>query len=280
MIQIITDTASDITYEQAKQMNVKLVELPINFEDGPCHQGDAEDFENFYERLRNCEKLPVTSRPAPQAYLDLFLKAKEKGDDVLVLTMSEGLSGTIESALEAVLLSNYDRIRVVDTHQAILTQRLLVEYAVILRNDGYDVLSIEDKIIQMRDQLVVCGVVDTLKYLRKGGRIPAGLAAIGEKLHIKPVIMLKDTKLKTIGKVRSFQSGVNMLYHQMETDGYNKAYPIYFGYTDNRLLGERFMQATQEKYGLKNTQLYPVGGIIGTHCGTNCVAVAYMKTQG
>lgn len=279
MIQIITDTASDITYEQAKQMNVKLVELPINFEDGPCHQGDAEDFENFYERLRNCEKLPVTSRPAPQAYLDLFLKAKEKGDDVLVLTMSEGLSGTIESALEAVLLSNYDRIRVVDTHQAILTQRLLVEYAVILRNDGYDVLSIEDKIIEMRDQLVVCGVVDTLKYLRKGGRIPAGLAAIGEKLHIKPVIMLKDTKLKTIGKVRSFQSGVNMLYHQMETDGYNKAYPIYFGYTDNRLLGERFMQATQEKYGLKNTQLYPVGGIIGRHCGTNCVAVAYMKTQ-
>lgn len=277
MLRIVTDTASDITVAQAKDMNIDLVSLDITFEDGPAPQRTEADFQRFYERLQTCEKLPVTSRTPPEEYLHIFEDAKAKGDDVLVITLSSGLSGTVDSALMAKQIAAYDRIEVVDSHQAILTQRMLVEHAIHLREEGYPLQDVVERIKKMREQLVVCGVVGTLKYLQKGGRIPASLAAVGTLLRIKPVIVLEDKILKQLGKARGYEAGEAMLYKRMEEDGFNKAYPVYFGYTSNRELTEKFMQQTKERYGLTQTRLFPVGGVIGTHCGTDCVAVAYVK---
>ena len=277
MLRIVTDAASDITVDQARDMNVELVSLDITFEDGPAPQRTEEDFQRFYERLKTCEKLPVTSRTPPEEYLRIFEDARAKGDDVLVITLSSGLSGTVDSARMARQIAGYDRIEVVDSQQAILTQRMLVEYACHLREEGYSLQDAAERVKEMRGQLVVCGVVGTLKYLQKGGRIPASLAAVGTLLRIKPVIVLEDKILKTLGKARGHEAGEAMLYKRMEEDGFNKAYPVYFGYTSNRELAERFMQQTRERYGLTQTRLYPVGGVIGTHCGTDCVAVAYVK---
>ena len=277
MLRIITDNASDITVEQAKELDIDLVFLEITFEDGECPQRSAEDFATFYRRLEKCDKLPVTSRPSPQAYLDIIQDAKEKDEEVLILTISGGLSGTVESAHEAKRMSGYDRVCIVDTHQAIIAQRLLVEMAVRLRDEGYSAQEIARRIEHSRDKVVVCGVVDTLKYLRKGGRIPAGLAAIGSILNIKPVIVLEDTKLKTMGKARGYTQGVKMLYQRMKQDQCSKAYPVYFGYTTNRELGLSLLQKTKETFGLNCVKLHPVGGVIGTHCGTDCVAIAYVK---
>jgi len=277
MLRIITDNASDITVEQAKELDIDLVFLEISFEDGECPQRSAEDFVTFYRRLEKCDKLPVTSRPSPQAYLDIIQDAKEKDEEVLILTISGGLSGTVESAHEAKRMSGYDRVCIVDTHQAIIAQRLLVEMAVRLRDEGYSAQEIARRIEHSRNKVVVCGVVDTLKYLRKGGRIPAGLAAIGSILNIKPVIVLEDTKLKTMGKARGYTQGVKMLYQRMKQDQCSKAYPVYFGYTTNRELGLSLLQKTKETFGLNCVKLHPVGGVIGTHCGTDCVAIAYVK---
>ena len=277
MLRIITDTASDITIEQAKEMNIDIASLEITFEDGPAPQRTEEDFQRFYERLETCEKLPVTSRTAPEEYLKVFWDAKAAGDDVLVITLSSGLSGTIDSARMAKEIAEYDRIEIVDSQQAILTQRMLVEHAIRLREEGYGLQEIASRVNELRDQVVVCGVVDTLKYLQKGGRIPASLATIGTLLRIKPVIILQDKILKQLGKARGHAAGEAMLFKQMEEDSFNKAYPVYFGYTSNREMGEKFMQTARERYGLTQTRLFPIGGVIGTHCGTNCVAVAYIK---
>jgi len=277
MLRIVTDNASDITLQQANDLDIDLVSLEISFEDGECPQKEEADFARFYERLEKCDKLPVTSRPSPQAYLDIIWDAQKKKEDVLILTISGGLSGTIESAYEAKQMSGYEKVYIVDTHQAIIAQRLLVELAVRLRDDGYSAQEIAQRIEQSRDKVVVCGVVDTLKYLRKGGRIPAGLAAIGKALKIKPVIVLEDTKLKTMGKARGYLQGVKMLYQRMTKDGFNRAYPVYFGYTTNRELGLSLMQKTSDLFRLNCVRLYPVGGVIGTHCGENCVAIAYVK---
>lgn len=277
MLRIVTDTASDITVEQAQDMNIDVVSLDITFEDGPAPQRTEEDFRRFYQRLEACEKLPVTSRTPPEEYLKIFQEAKEQGDDVLVITLSSGLSGTVDSAHMAKQIAAYDRIEVVDSHQAILTQRMLVERAVEMRENGYQMQEIAAKIREMRSQVVVCGVVDTLKYLQKGGRIPASLAALGTIMRIKPVIVLEDKILKQLGKARGHDAGEAMLYKRMEQDGFNKAYPVYFGYTSDRELAEKFMLQTKERYGLTQTRLFPIGGVIGTHCGTRCVAVAYIK---
>ena len=277
MLRIVTDTASDITVEQARNMNIDVVSLDITFEDGPAPQRTEEDFRRFYQRLEACDKLPVTSRTPPEEYLNLFQDAREKGDEVLVITLSGGLSGTVDSARMAKQIADYDKIEVVDSHQAILTQRMLVEQAVKLREEGYQLQEIVQRIKNTRDQVVVCGVVDTLKYLQKGGRIPASLGTLGTLLRIKPVIILQDRILKQLGKARGHDAGEEMLYKHMEQDGINKAYPVYFGYTSDPELAERFMQRTRERFGLTQTRLFPIGGVIGTHCGTRCVAVAYVK---
>lgn len=277
MLRIVTDTASDITVDQARNMNIDVVSLDITFEDGPAPQRTEEDFRRFYQRLEACDRLPVTSRTPPEEYLNLFQDAREKGDDVLVITLSGGLSGTVDSARMAKQIADYDKIEVVDSHQAILTQRMLVEQAVKLREEGYQLQEIVQRIKNTRDQVVVCGVVDTLKYLQKGGRIPASLGTLGTLLRIKPVIILQDRVLKQLGKARGHDAGEEMLYKHMEQDGINKAYPVYFGYTSDRELAERFMQRTRERFGLTQTRLFPIGGVIGTHCGTRCVAVAYVK---
>ena len=174
-------------------------------------------------------------------------------------------------------MAEYDRVRVVDTHQAILTQRILVEHAVHMRREGKTLDEIADAIESMRDRVVVCGVVDTLVYLKKGGRVPASLAIIGEALNIKPVIVLEDKILKNMGKVRGRKQGLSLLHKRMEEDSFDRTGPVYFGYTSDKSIVETFMHETAAKYDLREEIIHPIGGIIGTHCGTSCIAVAYIK---
>ena len=277
MLQIITDSASDITREEAQEMNISVVPLRIQFEDGECPQETGEDFPKFYERLVQSEKLPTTSQPSPQEYLGYFEAAKEKGDEVLVITLSSGLSGTIGAAETAKQICGYDKIAIVDSRQAIIAQRMVVEYALSLRNQGMELNSIVKKLEELRYHITVCGVVDTLTYLRKGGRIPAGMDIIGNVIGIKPVIVLEDCVLKPLAKVRGRKAGKKMLYRRLEQVELDERFPVYFGYSSNRKLGEEFMKETIEKYHLKNAALFPVGGVIGTHVGTDCIAISFVE---
>ena len=212
MLRIVTDTASDITVDQARNMNIDVVSLDITFEDGPAPQRTEEDFRRFYQRLEACDRLPVTSRTPPEEYLNLFQDAREKGDDVLVITLSGGLSGTVDSARMAKQIADYDKIEVVDSHQAILTQRMLVEQAVKLREEGYQLQEIVQRIKNTRDQVVVCGVVDTLKYLQKGGRIGKVTATAGMLLQIKPILAFApDGQLTSVAKVRGRHQVIDKL---------------------------------------------------------------------
>lgn len=275
MIQIVTDSASDITLKQAEEMNVQIVPLTILFEDGVCPQETDEDFQIFYEKLIKENGLPKTSQPTPNKYLEIFRLAKEVGDEVLVITLSGGLSGTVQSAKLAKDLAGYERIEIIDSKQAILTQRMLVEYAVKLRDEGKTLDEITALVLKQREKLTVFGMLDTLTYLKKGGRIPASMALLGNLLRIKPVIILKDSVLEQLGKARGRKDGLKMLCAQMEEAEIDLSFPVYFGYTLDPEPTKQFQAEMEQKFQLKNTKLYPVGGVIGTHVGPNCVAVAF-----
>lgn len=275
MIQIVTDSASDITLKQAEEMNVQIVPLTILFEDGVCPQETDEDFQIFYEKLIKENGLPKTSQPTPNKYLEIFRLAKEVGDEVLVITLSGGLSGTVQSAKLAKDLAEYERIEIIDSKQAILTQRMLVEYAVKLRDEGKTLDEITALVLKQREKLTVFGMLDTLTYLKKGGRIPASMALLGNLLRIKPVIILKDSVLEQLGKARGRRDGLKMLCTQMEEAEIDLDFPVYFGYTLDPEPTKQFQAEMEQKFQLKNTKLYPVGGVIGTHVGPNCVAVAF-----
>ena len=275
MIQIVTDSASDITLKQAEEMNIQIVPLTILFEDGVCPQETDEDFQIFYEKLIKENGLPKTSQPTPNKYLEIFRLAKEVGDEVLVITLSGGLSGTVQSAKLAKDLAEYERIEIIDSKQAILTQRMLVEYAVKLRDEGKTLDEITALVLKQREKLTVFGMLDTLTYLKKGGRIPASMALLGNLLRIKPVIILKNSVLEQLGKARGRRDGLKMLCTQMEEAEIDLDFPVYFGYTLDPEPTKQFQAEMEQKFQLKNTKLYPVGGVIGTHVGPNCVAVAF-----
>lgn len=279
MIQIITDSASDITLEQAREMNIHIVPLTIMFEDGECPQEKDEDFEIFYERLVKAKKLPTTSQPSPERYLKLFETAKKQGDQVLVITLSSGLSGTIGAARVAKDLSEYDQIYILDSKQAIIAQRVVVEYAVKLRAEGCTIEEMIEKLEDLRERVTISGVLDTLTYLRKGGRVPASLAILGNAIGIKPVIVLEDTILKTLEKVRGRKAGKKALWKRLEAFDVDPEFPVYFGYSSDPKITEEFAAETIEKYHLEDTRISPVGGVIGTHVGTSCIALCFVRKK-
>lgn len=276
-MMIITDSASDITRQEAEEMNIRIVWLKTKFSDGDFPLETEEDFTRFFEKLAAEKELPVTSQPSPEEYLALYEEAKENSEEVLVITLSSGLSGTVNAANVAKQMSEYDRIHIIDSEQAIITQRFLVQRAVEMREAGKTVSEIVETIEDLKKRVTVCGMLDTLTYLKKGGRIPAALAVLGNMLHIKPVIELKDKTLTMLGKARGRSGGIKYLWKEFESYEIDENEPVYFGYTSDRELGEKFMKDTVEKYGLKNYRLYLVGGIIGTHVGPACAAISFVK---
>ena len=276
-MMIITDSASDITEKEAEEMDIRLVWLKTKFSDGDFPMKTEEDFCRFFDKLAEEKDLPMTSQPSPEEYLEFFEEAKSKDEEVLVLTLSSGLSGTINAANLAKQMSEYDKIWIIDSEQAIITQRFLVQKAVELRKEGKTTEDIVEILEDLKKRVTVCGMLDTLTYLRKGGRIPAALAVVGNMLHIKPVIELKDKTLTMLGKARGRSGGTKYLWKEFESYDVDREEPVYFGYTSDREIGEKFMMDTVEKYGLKNYKLYPVGGIIGTHVGPACVALSFVK---
>ena len=278
-MMIITDSASDITLQEAREMGIEMVSLQIKFSDGDFIQEKEEDFDRFFKKLAEEKDLPVTSQPSPEDFLKLYREAQQRGEDVLVITLSSGLSGTVNAANLAKQISEYDRVWIVDSEQAIITQRFLVQRAVSLREEGKEIEEIVDCLNDLKKRLVVCGMLDTLTYLKKGGRIPASLAVLGNMLHIKPIIELKDKVLVMLGKARGRKGGKKYLWTEFESYEIDENEPVYFGYTSDKEIVREFMEETVEKYGIKQYAMYAVGGIIGTHVGPSCIAISFVKKK-
>ena len=277
MIRIVTDTGSDITYLGAGALGIEVVELDIKFDEFSYDYRNDLDFSIFYENLTKAKSLPRTSQVNPSQYLEIFNDAKDKGDEVLVLTLSGGLSGTYSSAKMAQEECGYGAVTIVDSRQAILSQRTLAEHAVKLRDAGKSREEIEQSLLDARNRMNLVACLDTLTYLKKGGRVPPALALIGNAIKIKPIVFLNDGKVEPLAKVRGFPAGVQAIWDKFEKDGYDENWPVCFGHTNNEKRGKDFMEETKAKFGIKNCQLHPVGGVIGTHAGPNAVVVTYLK---
>ncbi|MCL2398923.1 MAG: DegV family protein [Defluviitaleaceae bacterium] len=277
MLRILTDTGSDITYLGASDAQVEIVELDVKFDEFPYDYRNDTDFSVFYSNLEKSKNLPSTSQVNPSQYLDIFNDVKEKGDEMLVVTLSGGLSGTYSSALMAQEECAYDGISIVDSKNGIVGQRLIVEQAIKLKNEGKNHKEIKDVLEAFREKVVLSACLDSLTYLKKGGRVPPAMALIGNALKIKPVILIKDGKVDPLDKVRGLAAGKRVLWDNFEKEGYDENYPIYFGHTNSEESGKAFMEETVEKFGIKNYKLFPVGAVIGTHAGPNCIVLLYVK---
>jgi len=188
MIRILLDSSADFSAEEAKVRNMELVPINITFGDKNYLDGVDINKDEFYELLTSTETFPMTAQPSPQDFLDIFEDVKEKGDQLIYLSLSSALSGTFQSATLAKNMAEYDEIYLVDTLSATRAIRIMAEYACKLRDEGKTAAEIAAELDEFKSRVVIYAALDTLEYLYKGGRLNKAAAAVGELANLKPII--------------------------------------------------------------------------------------------
>ena len=220
MIRILTDSASDILPAEAEQLGVTVIPLNVTLEDGTVlRDGIDKTPSEYYALLKECHKLPTTSQPSPELFERFYQDAAAAGDEVLGIFLSHELSGTWQCARLAADLVNVDNVLFVDSANVCLGEGLLVRLAVQLRAAGKTLVQIATDLEHAKEHLHLVAAIDDLKYLRKGGRLPAAVAVAGGMLGIKPLITIKEGKVAMAGKARGLPGAYVALFKKVEELG-------------------------------------------------------------
>lgn len=280
MVRIIVDSSADLTPEV--QAQVQVVPLSIHFGDTEYRQGIDISNTEFYEKLVESDVLPTTSQATPFMFGEVFSKIVEAGDSAVVITIASKLSGTYQSACLAA--ADYPgKIFVVDSESVAIGSSILITYALGLAAQGFSAEEIAQELERERKNVRIVALLDTLEYLKKGGRISKTVAFAGGLLSIKPVISLEGGEVKLIGKARGSKQGNNLLVQEIEkAGGVDFTRPLMLGYTG-------LSDALLQKYIVDSAELWEgnceqlryalIGSVVGTHVGPGAVAVAFFSRQ-
>ena len=275
MLKIATDSCSNFTIAEARELGIELIPLTIVFGTESYLDEVEISKEEFYRRLVSEKKLPKTSQPSPQYFDDLFTKARKNNDDVLLVTLSARLSGTYETAVQAKKRIGYDRVCVYDSELVGECMKYLVSEAIRYRESP--LAEIKEKLDELKKRIRVYAVIDTLEYLHRGGRLSRSVAMIGALLNIKPVATMKDGAVSVVGRQRGVMKACAYIRDLVNEDGIDENYPVFYGYAlDNTscrmLIGK--ISAHPELDAERAKNLSPV---IGCHIGPNCAYIMYVK---
>ena len=274
-IQIITDSASDIA-DQVRE-DITILPMTITFGDTAYQDGVNLSHQEFYERLIENGELPTTSQIPPYDFETAIKKALSEGNEIIVITMSSKLSGTYQSA--CIAASEADgKVYVVDSENVTVGERALVEYALRLKDQGMDASSIVEKLETEKKNIHLIALLDTLEYLKKGGRVSKAAAFAGGILSIKPVVAIEDGEVTILGKARGSKQGNNFLIQKIKECGIDFNKPYFLGYTGlNDTLLQKYIEDSKELWQehVETLAISTVGGTIGTHVGPGAIAVAF-----
>ena len=275
--RIIVDSTADLAQELKNP--VHTVPMTVTFGDEEFIDGVTIDHKTFYEKLIESDVLPKTSQATPDAFAKEFEKAKEAGEAAVVLTVASKLSGTYQSAMIAA--DDYENIFVVDTGSVTMGGGILAEYALQLLDEGKSAAEIAAALEEAKQKIVVVALVDTLEYLKKGGRVSKAVAFAGGILNIKPVLSVTDGEINILGKARGSKMGNNLLVQEIaKAGGIDFTKPVLLGYSgisDALLL--KYIEDSRHIWegNLPEVRYTTVGSVIGTHAGPGAVVVAFFK---
>jgi DegV family protein with EDD domain len=278
-IRIIVDSACDISQESAKELDITVLPMTISFDDEEFLDGVTLSTEQFFEKLVETDVLPKTSQLPPHRYEEVFEQVKAAGDQAICITLSSKLSGCYQSANIAVE-DFEDCMTIVDSENVCIGEQILVLLAVRLRDEGKSVEEIVEILNEQKKKVCLIALLDTLEYLKKGGRISKAVAAAGSLLSIKPVISLQDGEIALVGKARGSRNGNNLLIRYVEENGPIRFdMPFCLAYSGlSRTLLDKYIADSSALYRGIDLDQIPVCGIgsaIGTHAGPGAVAVAF-----
>lgn len=276
-VRFIIDAGSDLTQEQAQAQDVLLIPMTVRFADEEYLSGLNITNEEFYNKLTTAKELPTTSQPTPFAFEQVYQQIRDAGDQAVVLCISSVLSGTYQSA--TIAAAEYsDCIYVVDTKAVSVAQRILLDYAIRLKNQGASAQEIAAELERRKEDVCAYGAVDTLEYLIKGGRLSKAAGAVGSMLGIRPVLCLSNGALAVAGKARGAKAAISMT-HQLTGDiGVDHAMPVAIGYTGNDpAVVEPYLEASNSVWDGQAIPVYNVGSTVGTHTGPGLFIVSFFK---
>ena len=275
--RIIVDSTADLVPEVQKR--VHIVPLTVHFGQEEYVDGVTIDHKAFYEKLIESDVLPTTSQATPNDFAVEFEKAKEAGEAAIVITLASKFSGTCQSAMIAA--GNYENIYVIDSTSVAMGSGILVELALRLLDEGKSTKEAVQILEDEKKKIVVVALLDTLEYLKRGGRISKAVAFAGGVLKIKPVLSVTDGEIHLLGKARGSKMGNNLLVQEINNvGGIDFGKPILLGYSgisDALLL--KYIEDSRPIWNgrLEKIRYTTVGSVIGTHAGPGAVVVAFFK---
>ena len=277
MIRILTDSASDILPAEAAQLGVDIIPLNVTLEDGTVIR-DGVDLtpSEYYEHMAGCKKLPTTSQPSPELFEKFYAEAAAAGDEVVGIFLSHELSGTCQCARLAADMANVDNVLFVDSENVCLGESLLVRLAVQLRDAGKTAGQIAATLEHAKEHLHLVAVIDDLKYLRKGGRLPAAVAVAGGMLGIKPLITITDGKVAMAGKARGLPGAYVAMFKKIdELGGVHPDFEAVAGYSTGLREVQPIENYFRDNLHMDAPLVQQIGCVIGTHAGPGAFGLAF-----
>ena len=281
MIRIVTDSAADFEPRELEQLHIDCIPLSVRFGEADYQENVNLSKDLFYELLLRSDAPPHTSQAAPQVLLDLFEAAAKAGDEIIYITLSSALSGTYQSAVMAKNLTDSPLCHVVDSRNATGGQRMLLEYAVRLRDEGKSVREIIEAVEALRSRIVLFACIDTLEYLYKGGRISQTVYRLGTMANIKPVITVEpDGSIGIPAKAMGMRKGMDHLCKHAQLHPADPDFPFYVMYTNSRSVAET-LAARLETVGITvpADRIIQVGAAIGSHIGPDACGLVYVAKE-
>ena len=276
-VQIIVDSSVDVAERFRERLHI--VPLIIHFGEEELIDGVTINKEQFYRRLVESEQLPFTSQASPVAFQKVYEEVTQAGDSAVVITLASKLSGTYQSA--CIAAGDFDNIYVVDSQTAAIGAGVLTEYALARAEAGIGARELASELEQKREDVCLVALLDTLEYLKRGGRISKTAALAWGLLNIKPMITVRDGEVVLIGKARGSKQGNSLLVEKIRAcGGIDFDLPILLGYSG--LSGESLETYVEYSHDLweRGTEILDktcISGVIGTHTGPGVVAAAFFR---
>ena len=277
-VKIVIDSTTDLVPELLGKF--ETVPLTVNFGEEEFIDGVTITREEFYAKLIESDVIPTTSQATPEAFENVFRKITENGDEIVCITVASNLSGTYQSA--RIAAEEFPgKVRVIDGKSVAIGTAILAEFALSLLEKGLSAEEIEKEILKKRDDIIIVALIDTLEYLKKGGRLSKTAAFAGSLLNIKPVVSVEEGEINILGKARGSKQGNNFLIKEIEkAGGVDFSMPVLLGYTghDPYML-EKYKDDSRFIWEgkVENLRETCIGSVIGTHVGPGAIAVAFFR---
>ena len=275
--RIVVDSTADILPEYLDQIHT--VPLTVSFGEEEYIDGVTMDHRTFYQKLIETDAMPSTSQASPAAFAEQYDQAAAADEEVVVITISSKLSGTYQSAMIAA--AGRSSVYIVDSENASVGCGILVVLALRYLRDGMTASAIAEKLQEDKKKIVVIAVLDTLEYLKRGGRISKAAAFAGGLLNIKPVISIADGEIQLLGKARGSKMGNNLLAQQIQkVGGIDFTKPVLLGYTGlSDVLLQKYIEDSSYLWSasLDAVRYVSIGSVIGAHAGPGAIAVAFFR---